>query len=167
MAGLVTLPMHSVPSAMLVLAFLVLMRTLRYSGYGIALLSLGGTIGHELLHGAVGWLLRAKPTSFSIIPKKDGNRWVLGSVSFTNLNIWNSAPVAFAPLLLVGIAWLTFRFWMQPAFLAGQYLNWFISGYIVAACLFSCIPSSTDFKIGALSGLMYGSIGYLLWTITR
>ena len=56
---------------------------------------------------------------------------------------------------------------MQPAFIAGQYLSWLISSYLVAACLFSCIPSSTDIKIGALSGLMYGSVGYLLWTIAR
>ena len=49
----------------------------------------------EAVHGLVGLLLFAKPRSFSIVPKRQGDTWVLGSVGFTNLNIWNAAPVAF------------------------------------------------------------------------
>jgi len=152
------------PSILLLAAWLGVLRAARHSGWRIALLSLPGTVGHEALHLGAGWAFRARPTSFSIFPKREGDRWVLGSVGFTNLNIWNAAPVAFAPILLAGIGWLVFQFWTQPAFTAGEYVSWIVSGYVVATCLFSCMPSSTDIKVGALSGLMYGGIGYLLWT---
>jgi hypothetical protein len=59
----------------------------------------------KALHGLVGLLLFAKPRSFSIVPKRQGDTWVLGSVGFANLNIWNAAPVAFAPVLMLGIGY--------------------------------------------------------------
>lgn len=153
----------TIPSAVLILCWLALLRSMRYSGLGIAVLSLAGTIGHEFLHAAVGWVLRAQPTSFSFVPKKSGDTWVLGSVGFTNINLWNAAPVAFAPLLLAGLAWLAFAHWTQPAFAAGEYVSWLISGYVIASSLFACVPSSTDLRVGAASGMMYGALGYLLW----
>ena len=98
-----------VPSGLLVLVWWCALRSVRHSGWGIAMLTLVGTISHEALHAVVGWVFRARPTSFSIIPKRQRDCWVLGSVSFRNLNIWNSAPVAFAPLLL---AWAK-RTWVR------------------------------------------------------
>lgn len=156
---------NALPSILMVLAWLGVLRSVRYSGWGIAFISLIGTALHEAAHWVVGFILCAKPVSVSLFPKRQGDTWQLGSVGFTNLNIWNSAPVAFAPLLLVGVAGLVFAAWMQPAFLAGSYVSWALAGYVTACSLFACWPSSTDFKIGALSGLMYGAIGYGLWRL--
>jgi hypothetical protein len=154
-----------VPSALLVLVWWCALRSVRHSGWGIAMLTLVGTISHEALHAVVGWIFRAKPTSFSILPQRRRDCWVLGSVSFRNLNIWNSAPVAFAPLLLAWVGWLAFRHWTEPAFYSGHYISWLLSGYIVAVCLFSCIPSHIDIRMGALSGVMYVCVAGLLWAV--
>lgn len=150
---------NAIASAMLVAGWLCLLRWARHSGWAIALLTLIGTIGHEALHAAVGWAVNAKPTSFSIIPKRQKNCWVLGSVGFKNLNIWNAAPAAFAPVLLAWVAWLVFGHWMQPAFQHGHYLSWAGAGYVTAVALFSSVPSHIDIKMGAASALMYGCIG--------
>lgn len=128
-------------------------------------LSISSQLVRELCHAGIGWVLGAKPTSFSLLPRREGQTWVLGSVGFHNLTLWNAAPVAFAPLLLAGLAWLIFHHWTVPAFEAEAYLSWGLSGYVLATCLFSCLPSWTDVKLGALSGLLYGGMGYVIWQL--
>ena len=157
------LPENILPSALLVLGWLGLLRLARYSSWSLALFSLFGTALHESLHFLVGLLLGAKPVAVSLWPKRRGQQWVLGSVSFTGLNLLNSAPVAFAPLLLLGLAWLLVQYWLQPALLSGQYLSWGLAGYAVAACLFSCLPSGADIRIGALSAVLWCAIAYGVW----
>jgi hypothetical protein len=154
---------ETLASTVLILTWLGIMRSTRYSKWQVAVISLPGTVTHELLHGLVGWVLFAKPRSFSIFPKRHGDTWVLGSVGFTNLNIWNSAPVAFAPLMMLGIGWLLYEYWVLPTFQIGNYLIWVTSGYVTACSLYSGIPSATDFEVGAWSGLMYGCIGVGAW----
>ncbi|MCU6498440.1 hypothetical protein LPN04_11595 [Rugamonas sp. A1-17] len=157
------LTVNAIPSILLIVVWLSLLRWVRYSGWGIAILTLIGTISHEALHAAVGWMVFAQPTSFSVIPRRQKNCWVLGSVGFRNLNIWNSAPVAFAPLLLAWVSWLIFNHWTQPAFQNGNYMGWLVSGYVAAVALFSCIPSHIDLKMGATSALMYGFVSGAVW----
>ena len=53
-----------IPSVALVLIFVALLRAVRNSMWRIALLSLPGTIAHELGHFVVGLLLLAKPRGF-------------------------------------------------------------------------------------------------------
>jgi hypothetical protein len=71
--------------------------------------SVAGTLCHELAHFSVGLLLGAEPVGFSIIPRRAGRTWELGSVSFANLRWYNAAPSALAPLLVlfvpVTVAW--------------------------------------------------------------
>lgn len=122
---------------------------------------------HEALHWMVGLLLIAKPKSFSIFPKRQGNIWVLGSVSFANLNIWNAALVAFAPLLMLGIGWLLYERRMLPTFLIAHHWIWLTSGCVTACCVFSCIASGTDIRVGGISGVMYASIGVGVWYFQR
>lgn len=154
---------EALASAVMILTWLIVMRSTRHSKWQLAMISLPGTVMHETLHGLVGWVLFAQPRSFSIFPKRQGNTWVLGSVSFANLNIWNAAPVAFAPLLMLGAGWLLYEHWMLPTFMRADYWIWMASGYVTACAFFSCVPSGTDFKIGAISGLMYTSIGFGVW----
>jgi hypothetical protein len=163
MPNFVVFSVHNYPSLLLVLVWLGLMCSVRHSGYGIAFLSLGATAIHEACHLVSGLILNAKPVSFSLWPKRQGSHWVLGSVGFSNLNVWNSAFVAFAPLAMLPLGWLVFRVWMVPAFRSGAYLSWLMAGYGVACCGFACLPSTTDIKIGALSAVMYCAIAYGLW----
>lgn len=153
---------NAIASAVLVVGWLCVLRWARHWGWGIALLTLIGTIAHELLHAVVGWAVFARPTSFSIIPRRQKDCWVLGSVGFRNLNIWNAAPAAFAPVLLAWGAWLVFGHLMQPAFQHGHYLSWTGAGYVTAVALFSSVPSHIDIRMGAASALMYGCIGGLI-----
>jgi hypothetical protein len=163
MSNFVAFSPDKFPSLLLVLVWLGLMRSLRHSGYGIAFLSLGATAIHEVCHLVVGTVLNAKPVSLSLWPKRQGKHWVLGSVGFSNLNIWNSAFVAFAPLAMLPLGWAVFQLWMLPAFRSGGYLSWLLAGYVAACCGFACLPSTTDIKVGALSAAMYCAIAYGLW----
>lgn len=155
------------PSLLLAAVWFAVLRYFRYSGYGIAMLSVAGTVLHEASHYCAGLILRAKPVSVNLFPKRQGNNWVLGSVGFTGLNIFNSAFVGLAPLSLLVIAWGVFNWWLLPAYEANQLLSWFIAGYVAACAVFSSIPSSTDIKISALSAMMYGVIGYGIWFLAR
>lgn len=78
------------------------------------LLTLLGTICHELAHLLVGQLVGARPVSLSIIPRKialPGKRWQwrLGSVTLSRVTWYNAAPAALAPLAIVllplAVAW--------------------------------------------------------------
>src|SRR5437899_11438356 len=108
-----------VPSVALVLIFYALLRVARNSMWRIALLSLPGTIAHELTHFVVGLLLLAKPRGFSIWPRAEGSTWRLGAVSFGNIGLLNGAFVALAPLLLLPIAWLCVAHVLLPLRLDG------------------------------------------------
>lgn len=167
MIDLYTELQDSTPSVMVVLAWFLLLRRFRNSGWQVALVSLPGTWLHEMMHLIYGFLLCAKPVSFSLWPKRVGDSWVLGSVGFTNLNIWNSAFVAFAPLTMVFVGGALFQWWLVPAYLAGSHIEWLGAGYVVACCFFSCLPSTTDVRIGAASALMYSALGYGLWLATH
>lgn len=150
---------------LLVAGWLWGMWRLRASAYSLALLSLGSTWLHEMCHLLMGYLLRARPVSFSLLPHREGDYWVMGSVGFTNLNLWNAAPVAFAPLGLIGLGALIFQEWLLPAVATGAYLSALIASYGVACCFFSCLPSATDLRQGAGSAVLYGVVGYLLWVL--
>lgn len=158
----------SVLSGALVAAWLGLMFALRRSGYLIALISLAATMLHEACHLLAGLVLNAQPQSITLIPKRQGRRWVLGAVAFSNLNLWNSAFVALAPLAMLPLGLWAFQAWMVPAFAAGAYASWSLAGYIVACCLFGGLPSGTDIRIGAASTVFYSLIvGAGWWLVAR
>jgi hypothetical protein len=152
-----------IPSGALVLIFYALLRALRNSMWRIALLSLPGTIAHELTHLVVGFVLHAKPHGFSIWPKPSGHTWRLGSVSFRNIGLLNGAFVALAPLLLLPLAWLCLIHVLVPLWIDGQWGWWLLAGYLAATALFAALPSFQDIKIGGPSLLLYAVLGALLF----
>jgi hypothetical protein len=81
------------------LAFLIWMLTALHPLFFV--FSAAGTLCHELAHFSVGLLLGAEPTGFSIVPRRQGRTWELGSVTFANLRWWNAAPAALAPFLVL------------------------------------------------------------------
>ena len=110
-----------------------------------ALWNLVGVILHESMHLIAGILFRAHPTGISLIPRRKGNQWRLGAVHFTHINPINAVPIALAPLVLIGIAYLAVLNWFHwfpsslPATL-GLYAALFI-------LLYNALPSHQDLRI--------------------
>jgi len=152
-----------VPSVVLVGIFYVLLRGARDTMWRIALLSLPGTIAHELMHLVVGFVLRARPQGFSLWPRRSADGWVLGAVSFRSIGLLNGAFVALAPLLLLPIAWLGLIYVLVPLWVEGRWGWWLLAGYLAATALFAALPSFQDFRIGGPSLLLYAAIVGLLW----
>jgi hypothetical protein len=152
-----------VPSVVLVVIVYVFLRGARATMWRIALLSLPGTIAHELMHLIVGFVLGAKPQRLSLWPRRSADGWVLGAVSFRSIGLLNGAFVALAPLLLLPIAWLCLIYILVPLWVEGQWGWWLLGGYLAATALFAALPSFQDLRIGGPSLLLYAAIGGLLW----
>jgi hypothetical protein len=108
-----------------------------------------GTICHEVAHYCVGLLTRAKPISFSIIPRRSGRQWTLGYVEFANLRWYNAAPTALAPILILAIpvavgAWRVARPWS---------FDWTDLGiaFLLAPQFLSFWPSRDDWGLAVAS----------------
>lgn len=151
------------PSAILTAVGYLLLRRARSSIRRLALLSLPGTFSHELVHFMVGSVLLAKPAGFSIWPKRAEGGWVLGSVSFRKVNVFNGAFVALAPMLLFPLAWLCLTRMAAPFWTTGQWGWWLLSGYFISTILLAATPSRQDIKLGSPSLLLYGTVGGLWW----
>lgn len=112
--------------------------------WAFILISLPGTLLHELSHWLFAFVLRAKPSLPSIIPKKQGNTWCLGSVAFKAK--WYSASlVALAPLVVLVVL---SSFLLSPSHLAE--LNPALQFKLVAAVLWfgpALLPSRADWLI--------------------
>ena len=129
-----------------VIAMAILLHYLRTMPRFFSLVSLPGTVGHELLHFLVGTLTLARPVRVSLLPKfhRDGSA-TLGFVMFSNIRWYNALWVGFAPLLALpaAVALVYFRAAQIPPL--GIYeLAW---GYLAATLAYSCLPSRADVDI--------------------
>jgi hypothetical protein len=153
--------LYLVPS--LALAFLIWIVTAAHPLFFI--FSAAGTLCHELAHFSVGLLLGAEPVGFSIIPRRTGRSWELGSVTFANLRWYNAAPAALAPFLVLlvplGVAWWRTRapWTFGPADLALTLL--------LAPQFLSFWPSPVDWKLSLRSWpyllIIFTSAALLYW----
>jgi len=124
------------------------------------LLRLAGTVCHELAHFTVGFLTGAEPRSLSIIPRRNGNSWQLGSVMLTNIRWYNAAPAALAPMLIILIPALV-AFWRTQHGLNFEAIDIALA-FLLAPQFLSFMPSLTDWKI-ALRSWPYLLLGGGLW----
>jgi len=120
-----------------------------------------GTVFHELAHYVIGKILLAKPVNFSLVPHKIEERgekyYVLGHVNFSNLNWFNSLPVAMAPLLLLIIAsYIENNYWKLFEY---SFWNFMLFTYLLIVFILNAIPSRQDYKV-AFSSVF----GLLFWT---
>lgn len=151
------------PSLLLAAGWYLFLQRARASMWRLALISLPSTLAHELAHFVVGFFLLAKPADFSVWPKRLGDRWRLGSVSFRRINVLNGAFVALAPCLFLPLAWLCLTHLAAPLWAGHRWGWWLLSGYLTAASLFAASPSVQDLKEGSPSFLFYGIIGGFWW----
>ena len=153
-----------------VIATAALLHRLREMPRFFSLVSLPGTIGHELLHFLVGTLALAKPVKVSLMPKfhRDGSA-TLGYVTFSNIRWYNALWVGFAPLLALPAA-LMLAYYRSMQIPPLQPLE-FVWGYVAASLVYSCLPSKADVEI-VLSkpvglSVYLGSAAMLCWAWLR
>lgn len=132
-----------------------LMHQARRSFWLVSLLALPGTFCHEVCHWVVGQVMNGQPVRFSVIPRREGRGYVLGSVHFANLRWYNAFFIGMAPLLMLPLAYGLFlwRLGARPV------LGWPEAAmvYLLANLVFGSVPSWQDVRIAARS-----PIGWLL-----
>lgn len=131
-----------------VVALAVLIRVLASVHPFFFLFTLAGTICHELSHVIMGFLTGARPGAFTVIPKRKGRHWELGSVTLNRLRWYNAIPAALAPLLIIlipfGVAWWRTRdpHWRYDA-------HDILLAFLLAPQFLSFLPSKDDWRIAA------------------
>jgi hypothetical protein len=108
-----------------------------------------GTLCHELAHFSVGLLLGADPTGLTVIPRRTGRHWELGSVTFANLRWYNAAPAALAPLLVLALPFAVALLRTGPGRHFGA-LDLALT-FLLAPQFLSFWPSPVDWRLAARS----------------
>ena len=124
------------------------------------LFTLAGTICHELAHFCIGLLTGARPAGFSVVPRRVGRSWQLGSVSLARVRWYNAAPVALAPFLVLAVPVAVALWRTQPGW-QFQLLDVPLA-FAVAPQFLACWPSSVDWQI-SLRSWPYLLIIALVW----
>ena len=104
---------------------------------------LPSTFAHEVAHLVAGFIVRAKPVQFSVLPQRvpGTNDYRLGHVLFERLTWWKALPVATAPLyLLAPLGWLI----LQESLPASRLEEVLISCYAALQCFAGAWPSRED-----------------------
>jgi hypothetical protein len=111
--------------------------------------ALAGTLCHELAHFGMGLLTAAQPRSFSIMPRRMGQGWELGSVTLRSVRWYNAAPVALAPFLILALPFAVAAWRTHP----GWAFQWsdVLLAFLVAPQFLACWPSLIDWKIAVRS----------------
>jgi len=144
--------------------FVIILLKFKYATYSSlwlsALINVPGTILHETMHFLVGLFTNARPTSYDLIPKKDGfGNYIMGSVGFRNITSYNAIPSALAPLFLLPIG-----YWLNIYYFENfnvNIFNYIIYIFIQTTIIENAVPSSTDFKVAfsyPLGILIYGFV---------
>jgi len=144
------------PSLMLALVIRAL--SLRHPFF--FLFTLTGTICHELAHWIAGLLTGARPAAFTVIPRRVGQGWELGSVRLTRVRWYNAAPSALAPFAVVLLPFVV-ACWRTRSGLHFQWIDIALA-FAVAPQFLACWPSTTDWKI-SLRSWPYLLIAALAW----
>jgi hypothetical protein len=136
-------------------AMLGLFRWSRRLFWVFSILVLPGTLAHELCHLALGLLLNGRPEGWSLMPRRSGKGWELGSVSFSHMTWYNAFFVGMAPLLLLPAAYSLVRWRLGGAPVFGWRES--LAVYLIANLVYASCPSWQDCRIAARS-----PIGWLL-----
>lgn len=148
-----------------VLGFVLLLHLLRRSMVLLSLAAFPGTLLHELLHFIVGLLLFARPSGFSVVPRRVTRGYALGSVHFANVRWYNGCFIGLAPLLMLPLAlWLLA--WRMHGLhaLPVQEIAW---AYLLATLIYASLPSWPDLKVAAASSWMLLLAMGMYWVLTN
>jgi hypothetical protein len=110
---------------------------------------LAGTAVHEIMHLLVATLTNARPVSFSVLPRRQGGSWILGSVGCANIRWYNAVFVGLAPVLVLAVP-LAVAAWRTRNGLAWNGDDIWIA-MLLAPQFLSCLPSTTDLRMACHS----------------
>ena len=127
------------------------------------LFTLAGTICHELAHFCVGWLTGARPSGMTVLPRRAGAGWELGSVRLANVRWYNAAPMALAPLLVVLLPFVAAWWRTRPGSVFGPADIGL--ALLVAPQFLACWPSPTDWRIALRSWPMLAAVLMVAWSV--
>jgi hypothetical protein len=148
-----------------VMGFVLLLTLLRRSMLLLSVAAFPGTLLHESLHFIVGLLLFGRPTGFSVIPRRLGHGYALGSVRFANVRWYNGCFIGLAPLLILPLAlWLLA--WRMHGLhgLQVQEIAW---AYLLATLIYASLPSWPDIRVAAASSWVLLLATGLYWILTN
>ncbi|MBZ2207504.1 hypothetical protein [Massilia soli] len=137
--------LYLLPSA----ALAIIIRALARSHPFFFLFTVLGTVSHELAHFVVGLVTGARPASFTVIPRRAGTHWELGSVMLTRVRWYNAGPAALAPLLVILLPIAVANWRTQPGW-AFQPIDLAIA-FALAPQFLSFWPSGGDWRLAARS----------------
>jgi hypothetical protein len=113
------------------------------------LFTLAGTLCHELAHFCVGIITGARPSSLTVIPRRAGAHWELGSVTLTRVRWYNAAPAALAPFLIITLPLLVAHWRTRPGW-TFEPLDLALA-FALAPQFLSFWPSPRDWRIAVRS----------------
>jgi len=142
----------------LALALLIRALSRRFAIFHV--FTLAGTICHELAHFLIGLVTGARPASFTVIPRRAGKGWELGSVVLTRVRWYNAAPAALAPLLIIAIPLAAALWRAQPGWRFES--RDILLAFLLAPQFLSCWPSAVDWKV-ALRSWPAAALALLAW----
>ncbi|USX18461.1 hypothetical protein NHH82_21635 [Oxalobacteraceae bacterium OTU3REALA1] len=148
---------YLVPSLLLAL----LIRALSARHPFFFLFTLAGTICHELAHFVAAKLTGARPAAFTVIPRRVGQGWELGSVRLTRVRWYNAAPCALAPFVVVVLPFLV-AWWRTRYGLHFQWIDVALA-FAVAPQFLAFWPSHVDWKISLRSWPYLPIVGAGWW----
>jgi len=125
-----------------------------------ALFNFIGTFFHELMHFLIALLFNAKPTGFTLLPRKENGSYIYGQVSCKNIKWYNSFPVALAPLLLMPISYFLFQNFYRFYPKSPTLLSDILLTATAVVILFNALPSLQDIRVATHSfvGLVFYSV---------
>lgn len=134
---------------------LMLFQRLRGIFWLFSIVILPGTFFHELCHLCVGGVFGGKPRNFTILPRREGRAYVMGSVTFAQVRWYNAFFMGMAPLLLLPAAYGLLSWRLQGGPTPGWVeVLWL---YLIANLVYASLPSWQDLRVAARS-----PIGWLL-----
>jgi hypothetical protein len=100
------------------------------------------TVLHETSHWLAALVLNGRPAAFSVVPRRSGRGYMLGSVECANIRWYNGWLIALAPLALVPAA-LALLVWRARVHTALQPLE-MLWAYAIACLFEGALPSWRD-----------------------
>ena len=153
--------LYLLPSALLAIVIRILARKHPI----FFLFTAAGTVCHELAHFFAGVLTGARPQGLTIIPRRVGQHWQLGSVTLGRVRWYNAAPTALAPFVIIAIP-LALASWRTPPGWSFQAIDFAIA-FALAPQFLSFWPSTADWRIALRSWPYLFILAPLAWLAWR